>query len=265
MHYTHNIALLTASLLLSSLAYAQTNEPAGRDPAETQSLNPSRRDVPNKLKNVPTLPKVEEYRQSDNSQPQSYQNGQQPGNGNRYGNTQPPTTSDRYNQPGYDQRGYDQRGYGQPGYNQRDNGYGNDRYNNGYGNDRYGNSNGNDWRNRNWDGYGDNNYRSDHEFWRGRWRDELGLSRGQRRELERIDDYYDRFRIDQRDPRFRQMQRQKFGDMLSVMTPQQRSIVLSRVQPPRGQYGRGNGQPGYGQPGYNPNRRSGSYGPYGGR
>ena len=88
------------------------------------------------------------------------------------------------------------------------------------------------------------------------------LTRSQRRDMERIDDDYDRFRIDPRDPRFRQMQRQKFGDMLSVMNPQQRSMVLSRVQPPRGQYGRGGG---YGQPGYGPNDRSGSYGPYRGR
>lgn len=140
----------------------------------------------------------------------------------------------------------------QPGYNQP-----------GYGNDRYGyDRNNNDWRNRNWDGYGDNDYRADHEFWKGRWRDELNLTRSQRRDMERIDDYYDRFRVDQRDPRFRQMQQQKFGDMLSVMTPQQRSIVLSRVQPPRGQYSR---RGGYGQPnGNDPYRRSGPYGSYNG-
>lgn len=173
---------------------------------------------------------------------------------NRYENTPPPATTDRYGGPEYNQRGNNR----QPGYDQR---------RNGYGHDRYGNNNGNDWRNRNWDGHDDNDYRADHEFWRGRWRDELNLARSQRRDMERIDDYYDRFRIDQRDPRFRQMQRQKFGDMLSVMNPQQRSMVLSRVKPPRGQYGRGGGygQPGYGQPGYGPNDRSGSYGPYRGR
>lgn len=249
MNYTPKIALLTASLFFTGLAYAQTSEPAGTNPDETQSFNPSRRESPGKLKNIPDLPKVEEYRQSDNAPSQAYnRNGQQPGTGNRYGNDGQSRYNNRYNQPGY--------GNNQPGYNQRDNGYGNDRYN-----DRYGSNNGNDWRTRHWDGHGDSDYRSDHEFWRGRWRDELGLSRGQRRELERIDDYYDRFRLDPRDPRFRQMQRQRFGDMLSVMTPPQRSIVLSRVQPPRGQYGRG----GYGQPGYNPNRRSGPYGPYGGR
>ena len=238
MHYTTKITLFAACLFVTGLAVAQTTEPA-----ETQSFNPSRRESPGKLKNSPDLPRVEEYRQSDNAPAQSYnRNGQQPGNGNsRYGNERQSRNNDRYNQPGYGQ-------YGQRGY---DNDlYGYDRNNNG---------------NRNWDGYGDNDYQSDHDFWRGRWRDELGLSRGQRREMERIDDYYDRFRVDQRDPRFRQIQRQKFGDMLSVMTPQQRSIVLNRVQPPRSQYGRGYGQPGYGQPGYGPNRRPGSYGPYGGR
>jgi hypothetical protein len=119
--------------------------------------------------------------------------------------------------------------YGQPGYGNQDYGYNRGYY-------------GNDWRNRDWDGHGSDDFRFDHEFWRGRWRDELGLSRTQRREMERIDNYYDRFRIDARDPRFRQVQRQKF---------QQRSIVLSRVQPPRGQYGYGNrGNGPYRRPGY---------------
>lgn len=140
---------------------------------------------------------------------------------------------------------YGQPPYGRPDYRDRD--WDRDRD---YGYDRgyYGD----DWRRRNWDGYGPDAFQFDHEFWRGRWRDELDLNRAQRREMERIDAYYDRFRVSPRDPRFRQMQRQKFGDMLSVMTPRQRAIVLNRVQPYRDQYGnRGNGpyrRPGY--PGY---------------
>ncbi len=131
-------------------------------------------------------------------------------------------------------QGYDTR---DGSYNPRDRSYdtrdyGSNRDDRGY----YGDS---DWRNRRWDNHPfDDFHTTDHEFWRGRWRDELNLTRSQRRDMERIDDYYDRFRIDTRDPRFRQVQRQKFGDMLSVMTPQQRNYVLDRVQPPRGQYGR---------------------------
>ncbi|CCH54985.1 hypothetical protein BN8_04213 [Fibrisoma limi BUZ 3] len=67
------------------------------------------------------------------------------------------------------------------------------------------------------------------------WDRNLNLSRRQERQLRRIHESYDNQRFNMRDPRqrdaFRDMQRRKFYDMMAVLTPNQRAIVVERLRP----------------------------------
>lgn len=95
-------------------------------------------------------------------------------------------------------------------------------------NGRYGNGN---------DGYRrydrQDAFRPDHPFWQTNWRDQLNLSRRQRRDLDRIDADYAKVTPNPRDPRnraeFRDLQRRKYVDVMAVLNSVQRDFVFGQL------------------------------------